>query len=120
MLTGVAFGSPRITGPIPYAWVFVVVFLALIALIFFRVYGGGIRSGRQAGHHSRRRTAHKSGHGTAHTSGQATAHTSGQATAHTPGHKSEHGTAAGASHAPERGGNHGHRATASRRRPKRP
>src|SRR6202035_4183504 len=104
MLTGVAFGSPRITGPIPYAWVFVVVFLALIALIFFRVYGGGIRSGRQAGHHSR----------------PPTAHTSGQATAHTPGHKSEHGTAAGASHAPERGGNQGHRATASRRRPKRP
>jgi hypothetical protein len=99
MLTIVAFGSPRISGPIPYAWVFLVVFLALIALIFFRVYGRGGQSGRQAGHHSRRRAAHKSGHEAAHNSGHETAHS--------------------VSHVPERGESHGHRA-ASRRRHKRP
>ncbi|HEY1666246.1 MAG TPA: hypothetical protein VGG54_11180 [Trebonia sp.] len=111
MLTGVAiYGGPRITGPVPYAWVFVVVFLALIALIFFRVYGRGGQS-RQAGHHSRRRNAHKSGHATAHTSGEAAAHTSG----HGPGHTSEHGTTHSASHAPGQAEKHGHRA-ASRRR----
>jgi hypothetical protein len=124
MLTGVAiYHGPRITGPVPYAWVFVVVFLALIALIFFRVYGRGNEPGRQAGHHSRRRNAHKSGHTTAHTSGHATAHTSGHATEHTSGqataHTSEHGTTHGASQAPGKAEKHGHRA-ASRRRQHRP
>ena len=108
MLTGVAiYHGPRITGPVPYAWVFVVVFLALIALIFFRVYGRGNEPGRQAGHHSRRRNAHKSGHATAHTSGHATAH------------MSEHGTTHSASQAPGQAEKHGHRA-ASRRRQHRP
>lgn len=40
----------------PYAWVFVVVVIALILLIFIRVYGMGDRS-RRAAHRSGRRTA---------------------------------------------------------------
>ncbi len=107
MLTGVALGGAlRITGPVPYAWVFLVVFLALIGLIFFLVYGRGNQPGRQAGHHSRRRNAHKPGHATAHASGHGPAHASEHGPAHTsehgPAHKPGHETAPSAGHAPER------------------
>jgi hypothetical protein len=43
MLTGVAYGHmPRVIHA-PDAWIIVVVVLALILLIFMRVYGGGRR-----------------------------------------------------------------------------
>ena len=103
MLTSVAYGSPRISGPIPYAWVFVVVVLALIALIFMRVYGGRDQSGRQAGHHSRRRTAHRSAQRTEHGASRA------------PEHGADHGHQAGQGHQ----AGHGQQA-AAKRQPKRP
>jgi hypothetical protein len=61
MLTGVAV---MIQGPghnFTGAWVFVVVVLALIVLIFLRVYGGRDGSGRRTGHRSRWRAARRSG-----------------------------------------------------------
>jgi hypothetical protein len=59
MLTGVAV-MPRGPRYMPYGWVFVVVVIALILLIFIRVYGVGGRSRGPAGHRSRRRTGHRS------------------------------------------------------------
>ena len=52
MLTGVAV-MPTMPRYMPYGWVFVVVVIALILLIFIRVYVIGDRS--------RRRTAHRRG-----------------------------------------------------------
>jgi hypothetical protein len=106
MLTGIAVGGGlRISGPIPYAWVFLVVFLAAIVLIFVRVYGGGGRSSRPAGHHSRRRNARGTAHSASHAHSATDPHNASDA--HSAGHEPERG---------ENHGNHGHRA-ASRRRP---
>jgi hypothetical protein len=126
MLTGIAVGGGlRISGPIPYAWVFLVVFLAAILLIFVRVYGGGGRSARQAGHHSRRRNARGTAHNASHTHGAADPHSASHPHGAADPHSANHAHSAsdphiasdarGASHVPERGENHGHRA-ASRRR----
>lgn len=51
------------------AGAFVLVVLALIVLIFIRVYGGGNQPRGPTGHHSRRRTARKSGRQAAHHAG---------------------------------------------------
>jgi len=57
MLTGIAItpGMPRY---MPYGWVFVVFVVALILLIFLRVYVIGDRSRRRAAHGPERRTVH--------------------------------------------------------------
>jgi hypothetical protein len=95
MLTGVAVmvegPSHNFTG----ASVFVVVFLALIVMIFVRVYGKRGRSGPRTTHRSKRRTVHQ------------TVDRSGPRTPHDP------------SRAPEPGGKHAHGA-ASQRRPNQP
>jgi hypothetical protein len=118
MLTGIAVGGGlRISGPIPYAWVFLVVFLAAIVLIFVRVYGGGGRSSRPAGHHSRRRNARGTAHSASHAHSATDPHNASHAHSTTDQHSASDAHSAG--HEPERGenhGNHGHRA-ASRRRP---
>jgi len=60
MLTGVAV-MPTMPRYLPYGWVFVVAVIALILLIFIRVYVIGDRSGRRIAHRSRRRAGHRSG-----------------------------------------------------------
>jgi hypothetical protein len=89
-MTGLAY-MPHLPHYVPYAWIFVVVVLFLIALIFIRVY--------VLGDWFRRRAAHRAGQ-------------------HRSGHGTVHGTVHPVSHLPERGGSHGHRA-GSRRRPNR-
>jgi hypothetical protein len=59
MLTGVAI-MPATPRYMPYGWVFVVFVVALVLLIFIRVYVIGGRSRGPAGHWSRRRTGHRS------------------------------------------------------------
>ena len=59
MLTGVAV-MPTMPRYMPYGWVFVVAVIALILLIFIRVYVIGDRSRRMA-QRSRRRAGHRSG-----------------------------------------------------------
>ncbi len=83
-MTGVAI-IPRIANHIPYGWIFIVVVIALILLIFIRVYGFGDRSQRAA-RGSEQRTEHPSGHAPEQ-----------------PGHKAEHG------------GSHGHQPGSRRR-----
>jgi hypothetical protein len=60
MLTGVAV-MPTMPRYMPYGWVFVVAVIALILLIFLRVYVIGGRSRRRIAHRSRRRAGHRSG-----------------------------------------------------------
>ena len=60
MLTGVAV-MPTMPRYMPYGWVFVVAVIALILLVFLRVYVIGGRSRRRTAHRSRRRTGHRSG-----------------------------------------------------------
>jgi uncharacterized membrane protein len=60
MLTGVAV-MPTMPRYMPYGWVFVVAVIALIVLIFIRVYVIGGRSRRRIAHRSRRRAGHRSG-----------------------------------------------------------
>jgi hypothetical protein len=60
MLTGVAV-MPTMPRYMPYGWVFVVAVIALILLIFIRVYVIGGRSQRRIAHRSRRRAGHRSG-----------------------------------------------------------
>jgi hypothetical protein len=52
MLTGVAV-MPTMPRYLPYGWVFVVAVIALILLIFIRVYVIGDRSWRRIAHRSR-------------------------------------------------------------------
>ena len=85
MLTGLAIGE-HYGMTFPGDWVFFYGVLALIVLVFTRMY---VWRGR-----SRRRTAHRSGRQTPHQSGRETAHS--------------------ASHEPERAGDHGHRAVSGR------
>lgn len=59
-LTGIAV-APAMPRYMPYGWVFVVFVIALILLIFVRMYVVGDRSRRLTGHRSRRRTGHRSG-----------------------------------------------------------
>lgn len=58
MLTGIAV-MPAMPRYMPYGWVFVVAVIALILLVFLRVYVLGDRS-RRIAHRSRRRTGHRS------------------------------------------------------------
>jgi uncharacterized membrane protein len=51
MLTGIAV-MPAMPRYLPYGWVFVVAVIALILLIFLRVYVIGDRSRRRTGHRS--------------------------------------------------------------------
>lgn len=60
MLTGVAV-MPAMPRYLPYGWVFVVAVIAIILLIFTRVYVIGDRSRRRIAHRSRRRAGHRSG-----------------------------------------------------------
>jgi hypothetical protein len=60
MLTGVAV-MPAMPRYLPYGWVFVVAVIAIILLIFIRMYVIGDRSGRRIAHRSRRRAGHRSG-----------------------------------------------------------
>ena len=60
MLTGVAV-MPTMPRYLPYGWVFVIVVVALILLIFIRVYVIGDRSRWRIAHRSRRRAGHRSG-----------------------------------------------------------
>ena len=57
MLTGVAV-MPAMPRYMPYGWVFVLAVIALILLVFIRVYVMGGRSRRRISHRSRRRTGH--------------------------------------------------------------
>ena len=59
MLTGIAV-MPAMPRYMPYGWVFVLAVIALILLVFIRVYVIGGRSWRIS-HRSRRRTGHRSG-----------------------------------------------------------
>ena len=59
MLTGVAV-MPTMPRYMPYGWVFVVAVIALILLIFIRVYVIGDRSRRRIAYRSRR-AGHRSG-----------------------------------------------------------
>jgi uncharacterized membrane protein len=59
MLTGIAV-MPAMPRYMPYGWVFVLAVIALILLVFIRVYVIGGRS-RRISHRSRRRTGHRSG-----------------------------------------------------------
>ena len=59
MLTGIAV-MPAMPRYMPYGWVFVVAVIALILLVFIRVYVMGGRSRRRISHRSRRRTGHRS------------------------------------------------------------
>jgi hypothetical protein len=89
MLTGLAI---LVHGPghdFAGAGVFVVVVLALIVLIFMRVYGGGNQPHGPAGHRSRRRTARKSGRQTAHRASHPSA--SHPPASHPPGRDEDHG-----------------------------
>ncbi len=91
MLTGVAI-LPRVPPhAFPYGWVFIVVVIALILLIFIRVYVFGNRPAQQAEHPARNQPEQPPGQHTEHHAG----------------------------HPPAQGGNHGHR-PASRRRRHRP
>ena len=60
MLTGVAV-MPAMPRYMPYGWVFAVAVIAIILLIFIRVYVIGDRSRRRIAHRSRRRAGHRSG-----------------------------------------------------------
>ena len=60
MLTGIAV-MPAMPRYMPYGWVFVLAVIALILLVFIRVYVIGGRSRRRTAHRSRRRTGHRSG-----------------------------------------------------------
>ena len=60
MLTGIAV-MPATPRYMSYGWVFVVAVVALILLIFIRVYVIGDRSRQRIAHRSRRRTGHRSG-----------------------------------------------------------
>jgi hypothetical protein len=60
MLTGVAV-MPTMPRYMPYGWVFVVAVIAIILLIFIRVYVIGDRSRRRIAHRSRRRTGRRPG-----------------------------------------------------------
>jgi hypothetical protein len=51
MLTGIAV-MPAMPRYMPYGWVFVVAVIALILLVFLRVYVIGDRSWRRTGHRS--------------------------------------------------------------------
>lgn len=57
-LTGLAviMRGPRY---LPYAWVFVVVFVALIVLLFVAVYGRGNRSRRRTKNHGHRAASNR-------------------------------------------------------------
>jgi hypothetical protein len=61
-MTGLAYGGPHLPRYVPYAWVFVLVVLVLIALIFVRVYVLGDWFKRRAAHRSGQRTAHHVSH----------------------------------------------------------
>jgi hypothetical protein len=70
MTTGVAALMIRLPRYVPYAWIFVVVVLACIALIFLRVYVLGDwfarRAARRSGGHSARRVSRVQAHGGSH------------------------------------------------------
>ena len=57
MMTGLAY-IPHLARHVPYAWVFVVVVLFLIALIFVRVYVLGDWFRQRAAHRSGQRAVH--------------------------------------------------------------
>ena len=59
-MTSLAYGGLHLPRYVPYAWVFVLVVLVLIALIFVRVYVLGDWFKRRAAHRSGQRTAHMS------------------------------------------------------------
>jgi hypothetical protein len=61
MMTGLAFGL-HLPSYVPYAWVFVVVVLFLIALIFVRMYVLGDWFRRRAAHRAGQRTVHHVSH----------------------------------------------------------
>jgi hypothetical protein len=61
MMTGLAY-MPHLPRYVPYAWVFVLVVLVLIALIFVRVYVLGDWFKRRAAHRSGQRAAHRVSH----------------------------------------------------------
>jgi hypothetical protein len=58
MMTGLAY-MPHLPRYVPYAWVFVVVVLFLIALIFVRMYVLADWFRRRAAHRSGQRTVHR-------------------------------------------------------------
>jgi hypothetical protein len=60
-MTGLAFGV-HLPSYVPYAWVFVVVVLFLIALIFVRMYVLGDWFRRRAAHRAGQRTVHRVRH----------------------------------------------------------
>jgi hypothetical protein len=62
VLTRVAFMPSTDGHDFTGAGVFVIVFLAIIVLIFIRVFVAGGRPGRLRGHRSRRRTGHNASH----------------------------------------------------------
>jgi hypothetical protein len=59
MMTGVVAYMPHLPRYVPYAWVFVVVVLFLIALIFVRMYVLGDWFRRRAAHRSGQRTVRR-------------------------------------------------------------
>jgi hypothetical protein len=61
MMTGLAY-MPHLPRYVPYAWVFVLVVLVLIALIFVRVYVLGDWFKRRAAHRSGQRAVHHVSH----------------------------------------------------------
>ena len=101
MMTGLAYGSGSMVGRLPDAWIFIVVFLLLIALIFVRVYVLGDWFRRRAAHRSGQRTVHRA------------SHVPERGGSHGP--QGNHGPQGSHGHQ----GNHGHQ-TASRRRQHRP
>jgi hypothetical protein len=83
-------GLALIRGPahdFPGAGIFVIVVLAVIVLIFIRVYGGGNQPGQRISHRSRRRTVHHVNHPQPPSHPHAPSHP--QATGENHGHKPE-------------------------------
>jgi hypothetical protein len=86
LMTGLAY-MPHLPHYVPYAWIFVVVVLFLIALIFIRVY--------VLGDWFRRRAAHRAGQ---HRSGHEAVHP----VSHVPERGGSHGHRAGSRRRPNR------------------
>jgi hypothetical protein len=65
MMTGFVAYEPHLPRYVPYAWIFVLVILFLIALIFIRMYVLGDWFARRAAHRAGQQTAHRVSHGPA-------------------------------------------------------